>query len=138
MLIKDYDWDGQQFAFKPYLRGGAMQYTVDLSTVPCGCVAGVYAVKLDDFGCSEESLATADRNPSCPSIDIMQANPYGFNVAAHPCANGTCDARSQCEYNMREQGKETYGEAAYGPGGSLIDTDLPFQVKTEFVSDRDY
>jgi len=32
--------------FKPYLRGGSMQYTVDLSALDCGCVAGVYAVTI--------------------------------------------------------------------------------------------
>jgi hypothetical protein len=38
--------------------------------------------------------------PSCASIDVMQANPYGFNVSAHPCANGNCDYQSQCQYDM--------------------------------------
>ena len=33
--------------FKPYLRGGSIQYTVDLSALDCGCVAGVYAVTVN-------------------------------------------------------------------------------------------
>lgn len=136
ILIKDMEWDGQEFAFKPYLKGGALEYTVDLSTVECGCVAGVYAVKLDNEGCGEDFVTNDD--PVCPSIDIMQANPYGFNTAVHPCSNGNCDAQSQCEYNMREQGKEQYGEGAYGPGGSLVNTDRAFTVKTEFIADTGY
>ena len=121
---------------KPAIRGGALEYTVDLSNFGCGCVAGVYAVAVNDFCNNEDGMTT--NNPQCASIDIMQANPYGFNVAAHPCSNGTCDARSQCEYNMRKEGAEKYGEGAYGPGGSRVNTDYPFTVKTEFVSTRDY
>jgi len=39
---------------------------------------------------------------------------------------------------MREQGKEEYGEGAYGPGGSIIDTNEKFTVKTEFISTANY
>ena len=53
----------------------------------------------------------------------MQANKAGFNVGAHPCANGTCDAISQCQYDMANEGIDKYGSGAYGPGGSMIDTD---------------
>jgi len=77
-------------------------------------------------------------NPMCQTIDIMQANPYGFNTAAHPCSNGTCDAVSQCQYNMAVEGKALYGENAYGPGGSMVDTDYSFNVKTEFLSTNSY
>ena len=76
--------------------------------------------------------------PSCPSIDVMQANPYGFNVAAHPCKNGSCDAQSQCHYDMIMEGEATYGKGAYGPNGSIINTNNPFDVKTEFVSNPSY
>ena len=68
----------------------------------------------------------------------MQANKAGFNVAAHPCSNGTCDAVSQCQYNMIVEGKEQYGADAYGPRGSIIDTNNAFKVKTEFISTTDY
>ena len=61
-------------------------------------------------------------NPQCQSIDAMQANLFGFETKAHPCANGTCDAMSQCIISMQNQGIEKYGAEAYGPGGSLVDT----------------
>jgi len=136
MLIKDSAWDGQEYAFKPRLRGGAMQFAVDLSSVECGCVAGVYGVKLDDWGCTEDSLS--NERPQCQTIDVMQANPYGFQMSAHPCNNGTCDAQSQCDYKMREQGKTAYGEDAYGPNGTMVDTNRKFTVKTEFLSENGY
>lgn len=38
---------------------------------------------------------------------------------------------------MQNQGIEKYGEGAYGPGGSLVDTNSKFNVKNEFVSTTD-
>lgn len=39
---------------------------------------------------------------------------------------------------MMVEGEATYGAGAYGPGGSRIDTNSPFTVKTEFISDKSY
>jgi hypothetical protein len=136
IFIKSSPYDGTTYAEKPYIRGGAIQYTVDLSSMGCGCVAGVYAVAMNDYGCGEDSLSTD--NPMCPSIDIMQANPYGFNTAVNPCSNGTCDVVSQCQYDMAVEGAATYGDDAYGPNGTKIDTNRPFTVKTEFLSKDSY
>lgn len=84
--------------YKPELRGGSIQYTVDLSAMDCGCVAGVYGVKVD--GDCDPNDSQSMEKPECAVIDVMNANPFGFNVAARP-NNGS----SQCEYQMREQGK---------------------------------
>jgi len=59
-------------------------------------------------------------------------------MAANPCANGSCDARSQCQYKMMEEGAAKYGMDAYGASGSLIDTFYKFDVLTQFISDEDY
>ena len=88
VFIHDYPYDGQYWAYKPRVRGGSIEYDIDLSSFGCGCVAGLYAVALNDYGCSED-VKVGD--PKCPHIDVMQANPYGFNVSAHPCTNGNCD-----------------------------------------------
>lgn len=39
---------------------------------------------------------------------------------------------------MKVQGKEKYGDDAYGPGGDMIDTDMKFNVKMEFISTANY
>ena len=68
----------------------------------------------------------------------MQANNYGFNISANPCVNGSCDAISQCMWDMNTDGLAEYGSGAYGPGGSLINTYATFHVKNEFLSTPDY
>jgi len=68
----------------------------------------------------------------------MQSNNYGFELAAHPCANGECDAQSRCDYKLRENGAQTYGEDSWGPNGSIIDTTQWFYIKTEFVTKDSY
>lgn len=89
MFLKNSMDDGMAAVYKPGVRGGSVSYDVDLSQTDCGCVAGVYLVNIGE-GCQQDPMAT--KNPQCQSIDVMQANMYGFNVQAHPCANGTCDA----------------------------------------------
>ena len=72
--------------------------------------------------------------PMCSSIDIMQANKYGFEMAAHNGESTTRDAKSQCMYSMNTDGIEKYGKGAYGMEGSLIDTNKPFGVETQFIA----
>ena len=98
-------------------------------------MAGVYLVNTNSSGCSEKEMSS---EPQCKSIDAMQANLYGFETKANPCAGGQCDPVSQCVLQMREQGANKYGAGAYGPGGSMIDTNYEFTVKNEFVSTPDY
>ena len=106
ILLKHNEFEGHEYAYKPYIRGGAIEYTVDLGSHGCGCVAGVYAIAVNSQcnGETEQDMSSAEMEsgmmPSCASIDVMQANPYGFNVSAHPCANGNCDYQSQCQYDM--------------------------------------
>jgi len=63
--------------YKPDALGGSFEYDVDLSDQFHGCIAGVYLVDTDDEYCAE-----VDQNgvPQCKSIDVMQANMYGFET----------------------------------------------------------
>lgn len=123
--------------YKPYVRGGAIEFDVNVANVGSGCATGVYLVETDNGNCGENPI-DAGVTPMCTSLDMMQGNRFGFETKAHPCSNGTCDAISQCQYNVRENGKATYGADAFGPGGTMVDTTLPFHVKNEFVSTTDY
>jgi len=55
LMIKNREWDGEEYAFKPYLKGGHITFEVDLSHMDCGCVAGLYAVDLSNNCNQEES-----------------------------------------------------------------------------------
>jgi len=101
-------------AYMPGIRGGSIAYDVDLSSMDCGCVAGFYLVEYDG-NCTQDPM---DGEPDCKTIDVMQANPYGFNVSANPEPT----RNSECQLNIATEGKARYGDDAYGPGGSIIDT----------------
>ncbi len=58
----------------------------------------------------------------------MQANKSGFNVSAS----------SSCSLKIKEDGVAKYGTGAYGVGGSIINTNADFDVKTEFIADPEY
>ena len=93
LFIQDSQADGASYAYKPGIRGGSIAYDVDLSAMDCGCVAGMYLVEYNDE-CTQDSLDT--NFPQCKTVDVMQANKGGFNVAMNPCNGGSCDAISQC------------------------------------------
>jgi hypothetical protein len=85
----------------PALRGGSINYWVNMANMQSGCVAGLYLVTLNS-ACDADAAMASD--PNCPSIDVMQTNPWGYETAVNPCDNGTCDPVSMCTYKMREQG----------------------------------
>lgn len=73
----------------PAIRGGSINFWVWMGNMESGCVAGLYLVAMNT---SCDADASMMNDPSCPSIDVMQTNPFGFEMSAHPCENGECDA----------------------------------------------
>ena len=43
----------EEAMYEPMLRGGSIEYDVDVSAQDCGCVAGVYLVRQDAGSCGE-------------------------------------------------------------------------------------
>jgi len=121
-FVKDYPYDNDTYwAYQHDLIGGSVKFTVDVSNIPCGCAAGIFAVGLDNAGCSWNAKAN-DEIPACATVDIMTANTLGFNVQSLPCVNGICDTVSQCKRNAKAV--DTLG---YGPGATYkIDTTKPY------------
>ena len=91
LYLRDKECMKDRAMFKPQLRGGSFEFDVNVSNQESGCVAGIYLVNTDDHSCGE---VVQNGIPMCKSIDVMQANKYGFETKAHPCSNGTCDAIS--------------------------------------------
>jgi len=131
--------------YKPNLRGGSLEYTVDVSTAGCSCNAALYLVRgpgknedgsyrlspSDDYYCDGNKVGGA----YCPEFDIMEANTYAFQATPHKCNKPSdkgwydwCDGAGSC-WQKAHENPENYGY------GKKIDTDEPFTVKVEF--DRD-
>ena len=98
LMLSEYSSSALLQTFTPNLLGGAIESQVDLSKMECGCVASAHAVAFIGGECSAN--AGPSGQPSCPSIDLMEANPFAFNTAVHPCPNGDCDPVSQCRFAM--------------------------------------
>lgn len=107
-FLESQDESDVMWAYYHDLLGGSLSFTVDASALGCGCAAGIHAVTLDNAECSWDSIISTGA-PKCPSIEIMKANSFGFQTAAHPCPLGTCDATSQCMANARDQSSWDFG-----------------------------
>lgn len=95
-FVTDFPYDNQEYwAYWHDLKGGSFTYSVDVSNVGCACAAGAFFVDLNIDTCSWDAKAEGV-TPQCPSIEVMEANIYGFNVASNPCDFGVCEVESQC------------------------------------------
>ena len=70
-----------------------LTFDVDVSDVGCDCAAGLHLVALNDETCGWDAIGD-DSAPQCQTIDLMKANKYGHNTAAHPCEAGVCEQES--------------------------------------------
>ena len=136
-FVTDEAFDDEVYwAYGHDLLGGSFSYTVDVSNVGCACAAGAFLVDLNDDECSWNAKDEGV-TPQCASIEVMEANMYGFNVASNPCEFGSCDIVSQCRASITTDsdvgGSEVYG---YGSGYS-IDTSMPYKVSTKFWANQD-
>jgi hypothetical protein len=134
-FVVDEMWeDNTEWAFlhDTYL-GGTLSFDVDLSDVPCQCAAGVFLAHVNDEECSWHAHP-ADAPPQCDTIAIMEANTFGFLTNHRECSSGTCNEAYVCQSGVSafdESG--TYGPGSYGDYD--IDTEMPFNVETQFFVD---
>ena len=75
LVIQDMAAVGYDYAYMPALRGGSINFWVYMGELESGCVAGLYLVTLSE-ACDAE--AAQSRDPQCPTIEVMETNPYGF------------------------------------------------------------
>ena len=124
--------DSVDWAFYNNYQGGSLTFDVNVNQVECGCAAGVYLTALDDENCSWNSYPFGS-TPQCSSIDIMEANKFGFNAATHPCEDGSCDIESLTLTRAND-----LDPSAFGPGKKFtIDSRKKFTVKTQFFTEQD-
>jgi len=120
-------------------------FEVDLSQVPCGCLACVYLVAMKDpneFGSNycdmAENVAPGLHDGTCYELDIFEANNNAMQSAVHTQFGGTYGS-GNCDRNgcfMRTGGPQATPErqGLYGLG-KYIDSSKPFTVKTKVGGD---
>lgn len=113
------------------LHGGSLSYTVDLSGADCGCIAALYLVNMhentDPGTCGGDYYCDANHvcGVNCEEVDIQEANKHMWKTTDH----GAHDGEGKRGHAISD------AHPRYGPGGSCINTENPFQVKASFPPD---
>jgi len=119
-------------------KGGSFSYTVNLAAADCGCVAALYLVDMhsntNPGTCGGDYYCDANRvcGVNCDEVDIQEANKHMFKTTDHGAHDGSGKVGFPIQDNATLGGK-----GKYGPGGSCVDTEMPFQVKASFSPSGD-
>jgi hypothetical protein len=136
-LVKDSRktlWADHEY-LKIDLRSGPLRFTLDLSGVPCGCLACVYLVAMQDPSRTTPNYCDiygSTGGKVCLEADILEANNVAFSTNLHTRAgvghDGTCNAWG-CLTTLGPTASPQERKA-YGPGrGFKVDTRHPFDVE---------
>eukprot|EP00727_Mastigamoeba_balamuthi_P012707 m51a1_g8059 putative hydrolase and peroxidase (564) ;mRNA; f:133040-135191 len=134
-------WSPDMYHSFPLL-GSRLSFTVDLSSVHCGCNAAFYLISMPGYDYngnparSQDGDYYCDANKVggvyCPEIDLMEANQYAFSVALHKCNAPQNKWYSWCDGGGCGKNFASIG-GAYGPGdGYKINTNRAFTASFEF------
>jgi len=118
---------GSTFYRLPNLLNCGIKFTVDLSSTTCSCNAALFMVELPDNPDNDTHCDAQGSDPStrCFEMDLIEANTRGFQGTLH-CVDGSQDCKAGCGGNFRS-------DKGYGPGGTNIDTQNPYQVYVTFT-----
>merc|ERR1740121_971906 len=120
------------------LLGKTLRMRVDVSGIECGCVVGVYLVEWGDGGACDASGSFPER---CGEIDLMEGNKHSWHSTLHNPVDqagqgGGIGGVGQPDQNFGA-GPRDMTSAQYGPGGSVIDTEQPFNAAVSFPQKDD-
>ena len=122
---------------------GPLEFTLDLSNVPCGCLACVYLVEMKDpdwngpnYCDMAENVYPGLDNGPCTEYDILEANNAGMQTAIHTetgggpatFGKGMCD-RNGCFTRTGSPTAPDDRQDMYGLGDT-IDSNKPFDVRS--------
>ena len=141
-LVQDYTqnaWREHRYE-RIDLMAQPLVFTLDLSGVPCGCLACVYLVAMKDpseagpnYCDMAENLAPGYEEGTCTELDILEANNNAMQTAIHTetggsFGSGRCD-KNGCFARVGGPTAPSEEQGKYGRG-KTIDSMRPFQVST--------
>jgi len=118
------------------LLGKTISYTVDLSSVGCGCDAQVHLVpmrhnsqksKCKDFFCGPAQKHVCGE--TCFTIRLQDANQYSWFTSLH-----LKDDPRGVSVGYGGSERRDWNSSQYGPGAKCIDTTWPFRVAVSFLA----
>jgi hypothetical protein len=123
------------------LLGKTLRATVDVSQVGCGCVAGFFLYEGDRDPYCDASGSWPGKVERCGEIDLFEGNKFSWhstlhNKMDHPGQQGGFGGMQQPDMMYGTGPRDMTGDQ-YGPGGSIINTELPFQVAISFPKASD-
>lgn len=141
-LVNDYmqsQWEDHKYK-RLDLAQDPLSFTLDLSNVPCGCLACVYMVKMADpseTGSNYCDMAE-NKNPGlngeeCIELDVLEANNWAMQTAIHTeqggaFGSGNCD-RNGCFARVGGPASPRQLQNSYGPN-KQINSLKPFNVES--------
>ena len=145
-LIEDHTqtkWEKHKYV-RFDLQSG-FRFDIDLSNVPCGCLACVYLVVMPDpspgspnYCDMGDNLGMGYHGGTCTEIDILEANRHAMQITIHTekegsFGSGKCD-RNGCFVKVGPKGPDVlryeYGESIRGDR-KKIDSSKPFRVTAQ-------
>ena len=133
------DWETHKY-LRLNLQDHPLNFDLDLSQVPCGCLACVYLVRMKDpdWGGSNYCDMAENRMPGlndemCIELDLLEANNWAMQTAIHTSegnvfGGGDCDENG-CFVKLGPKGPPNL-QKAFGPGPEKqINTLKPFHVQ---------
>jgi len=121
------------------LLGRTLKFTTDISGAGCGCNAALYLTSLkqnpeistcNDYYCDANQVCGV----SCAEVDIMEANKRAWHSTLHS-AQDHSGKGGGFGGGSGWNGPRDFNAQQYGPGGSCIDTSMPFNVEVSFPVD---
>ena len=140
-LVQDFQqavWNEHKYV-RFDLNHDALKFTLDLSQVPCGCLACVYMVKMKDPSNDESNYCDMAENTrpglndeECIELDILEANNWAMQTAIHTEQDGSygshnCD-RNGCFARTGGPASPAQRQHSYGPN-QYINSLRPFDVE---------
>ncbi len=125
------------------LVGKVLSFTADVSRATCGCNVAAYLVAMGsnrapgvcdgDFYCDAMSVC----GTPCAEVDLMEANAHAFHATAHTSGDGKGGGQQGVggRAGLLTHSGWAFSAEEYGPGGTVIDTSLPFRVSAHFEAD---